>query len=259
MKPSFLIGSLLLRLRPAPLAVFFKSLLRIRRRELVTDDGVFWVDPASNAGQRMWRSGAYDAESSALLKRILKPGDTFLDVGANEGCLAVPAARLVGPAGRVVAVEPQIRLHPILRRNRELNAVQFEILAAAISDRSGMGEIHLTPDVNNSASGLTAQTRYKLPTQSVDLLTLDELFARLALPSRVVMKMDIEGFEYEAILGSPELFRSGRIPHILLELHSSYIERRGLDPAALPRFLTKCGYQHLPNSHGHVWSLPGQS
>lgn len=256
MNLPFSLGRILLRVRPAPLAVILKHLLGLRRRELTTPEGTFWVDPASNIGQRIWTGGNYDPESSALLGRLLKPGDTYLDIGANEGCLCVPAARIVGPAGRVIAVEPQTRLQEVLRRNFALNQCRVEILCIAVSDHAGSAELHLTPEVNNSASGLAPHTRYGLPTQSVALATLSQIFERLSLPGSVIMKMDIEGFEHEAILGSPELFRTGRIPAILLELHPPYIARRGLDPDAVPRFLSSCGYAHLPGSHGHVWASP---
>ena len=56
------------------------------------------------------------------------------------------------------------------------------------------------------------------------------------------MKMDIEGFEYEAILGSPEVFRRRQVTTIALELHRSRIAARGLDPDAVTRFLQECGY-----------------
>lgn len=251
---SFAVGQFLMRVRPAPLAAFIKRLLCIRRCELTTPEGTFWVDPVSDIGQRIWRVGSYEPESSALLGRLLKPGDTFLDIGANEGCLCVAAARLVGPTGRVIAVEPQSRLQEVLERNFALNRCRAEILRFAVSDHAGSAELHLSPEVNNSASGLAAHTRYRLPTQTVPLVTLSQLFEHLSLPDSVIVKMDIEGFEHEAILGSSELFRTGRIPAILLELHPPYIAQRGLDPEAVPRFLASCGYEHLPGSRGHVWA-----
>lgn len=256
MNLSFYVGWALLSVRPAPLAVVLKRLLGIRRREITTPEGTFWVDPASNAGHRVWRYGSYDREAAALLRRLLKPGGTYLDIGANEGCLCVPAARLVGDTGRVIAIEPQTRLQEVLQRNFALNGCRVEILSVAVSDHAGMSEIHLTPDVNNSASGLAAYTRYKLATQPVRLVTLSGLFDQLALPPSVVVKMDIESFEYEAILGSPELFRSRKISALLLELHSAYITRRGLDPDAVTRFLASCGYVQMPGSNGYVWTIP---
>jgi len=249
-----MLGRWIMHVRPAPLASFIKRLLRIRRHELKTPEGTFWVDPVSDVGQRIATVGSYDPESSALLGRILKPGDTYIDIGANEGCLCVPASKLVGPSGRVIAIEPQTRLQEVLKRNFALNGCKVELLSLAVTDHAGVEQIHLTPDTNNAATGLSSHTRYNLPLQTVSVTTLSELFARLCLPESTVVKMDIEGFEHEAILGSPELFQKHRIRSILLELHEPYVKQRGLDPQAVPFFLSSCGYSHLPGSHGHVWT-----
>jgi hypothetical protein len=67
-----------------------------------------------------------------------------------------------------------------------------------------------------------------------------------------VMKIDIEGYEYEAILGSPDLFRLHRIGVLFVEIHPGQILSRGLEPAAIERFLTDCGYVR----NGPAWLSP---
>jgi len=197
---AFTLGRLLMRVRPAPLASLIKRLLGIRRFELATREGRFWVDPASFGGQELAETGLYDPATLAALHQLLRPGDTFVDIGANEGYFTVIASRLVGPAGRVLAVEPQARLAPVLARNLALNScANVTIIPAAISDHAGTAQLHLTPDMNNSASGLAAPTRYRLATQSTVVMTLADLLARAPGPAPVV-KMDIESFEHEAIL-----------------------------------------------------------
>ncbi len=248
------LGRALLAVRPAPLAVVLKRLLCVRRRVVTTSAGKFWIDPASDAGQRVATQGHYDTETESLLARFLRAGDTFVDVGANEGFICVPAARLTGPTGRVVAVEPQTRLQPVLERNFALNAVHVETHAIAISDHAGIAELQLAPDMNNSSTGLSAATRYPLRKQPTEMLTLSTLLTRLGIAGPFVLKMDIESWEHEAILGSPELFRERRVQALFLELHPALLQRRGLDPDAIPRFLSACGYSHAPDTHGLVWT-----
>jgi len=254
MKPPFLIGRLLMRIRPAPVASMIKHLLFMRRVELATAEGTFWVDPASVLGQILDASGSYESHTLAALRRLLRPGDTFVDVGANEGYFSVVASRLVGAAGHVVAVEPQLRLQEVLRRNFRLNqCVNITVVPAAISDKPGQAQLQLTPDMNNSASGMAAPTRYRLPTQVVTCMTLTELFSLQRVPDEAVMKMDIESWEYEAILGSPGLFRSGGIRALILETHPELMHRRGRNAQELTRFLADCGYNHLADSSGLAW------
>src|SRR3954465_2529443 len=57
------------------------------------------------------------------IARLLRPGDTFVDVGANIGYNALFAARIVGPAGRVVALEPAGDNFAVLQRNIQVNGL----------------------------------------------------------------------------------------------------------------------------------------
>ena len=104
------LGDFIMRIRPAPLAVLIKALLLVRRVEHPTPEGVFWIDPASSQGGALARNGIYEPELLATVKTRLGPGDTVVDVGANEGYFSVVASRRVGSTGRVIAIEPQARL-----------------------------------------------------------------------------------------------------------------------------------------------------
>lgn len=245
-------GRLLMRIRPAPLASLLKRVLFIRRQVLDTPEGRFWIDPASYLGSTLGRQGAYEPHTLAAIKALLRPGDTFVDVGANEGYFTVAASRCVGPAGRVVAVEPQQRALEALKRNLELNDCRnVSVHEVALSDAPGKAMLHLTPDMNNSASGLSVSTRYPLPVQEITCVTLAQLLTDAGVPDGAVAKFDIEGWEYEAILGSPAVLRSGCIRALLLEMHPHLILPRGLVPGRVTDFLAECGYRC---TDGQVWT-----
>jgi hypothetical protein len=57
------------------------------------------------------------------------------------------------------------------------------------------------------------------------------------------MKVDIEGFDYEAVLGSRDVFRRGAIEYLALELHSTILDRRGKPEKDIVDFLNECGYR----------------
>ena len=234
---------LLTIIRPAALGSLLKRLLRIRREPRQFSSGRFYIDPVSNFGATLLRDGEYEPEMAGTLSRFLKPGVTFLDVGANEGYFSVFASKIAGPSGRLVAVEPQRRLGPVLERNFELNGVRnVAVEHCAISNRQGKETMHLSPDMNTGSTSFVRSTRYALPTESVETITLSDLFDRHGIERADLMKMDIEGFEYEAILGSPELFENHRIKAIALELHPWILEKRHLNSADITAFLERCGY-----------------
>jgi FkbM family methyltransferase len=250
------LGAFLMHIRPAPLAALLKWLLRVKRLEIATPEGRFWVDPASYQGQQLMQHQIYEPAMLGALKEQVRPGGVFADLGANEGYFSVVAARLVGPQGRVLAVEPQRRLEPVLRRNFALNGChQITLVTAAISDRSGSAQLHLTPSMNNSASGLMAPTRYPLLRQPVVLATLSQVLAQAGIERCDVMKIDIEGWEYEAILGSRDVFAQGRVRTLALELHPHLLAPRGLDAGAITRFLAACGYRTVQSCGQTLFTL----
>lgn len=244
----------LLRVRPAFVATWLKKWLGVERREVETPFGRFLIDPVSQFGNALVSGNGYEPEMRHTLERFVRPGSVFLDVGANEGFFSVLASRLVGPRGRVIAVEPQQRLAPVIRANLELNScANVSVFSCAISDRRGEAELHLSPDTNTGSTALYQSTRYRLPRVTVPVTTLEDLVERSELPSIDFAKMDIEGFEYEAILGSPRLFESGRIAALALELHPGPIAHRGLEPAAIALFLERCGYSLVAGAPTPVW------
>lgn len=206
-------------------------------------EGIFWLDMASNFGIRVTSPQGYEPETKAMLLSFLKPGMVFVDLGANEGFFSVVASRVVGATGRVLAIEPQARLAPVIRRNLQLNESANVVLAqVAISDSNGLAEFNLAPDTNSGSSGLSRATRYANPTQSVRLLTLATCLHENGIDSVDVMKIDVEGYEYEAVFGSKDLFISGKVRRLLIEVHENLLRSRGLRAQDISDFLLSCGY-----------------
>ena len=245
--------SFILKIRPAWLPSLVKKLLLIRRNLVTTPEGSFYIDKTTDFGSRLIGPNGYEPLFVGLLKSELNSGDTFLDLGGNEGYFTVIASKQVGQGGRVVCIEPQSRLQPLINRNlKENEASNVDVHQVVISDDDGFAELHLTPDVNSGGSGLFRNTKYRLPVEFVPQLTMASFFARTNLGQVDLLKIDIEGFEYEAIFGSKDLFRSGTIKRIALELHSSLISKRGKDPDSIVKFLEECGYRKEEHPSGFL-------
>ena len=234
----------LMSVRPAYVASFLKKTLRIKRRLVKTPVGTFFVDPVSNFGTAAMSEAGYEPHMADTIRQLLEPGDTFLDAGANEGYFSILASQCVGTTGRVISIEPQTRLQGVLYRNiRENSAYNVHVFQRAISDTVGIAELSLTPDMNPGSSGLYRTTSYRVATELVPQITLKAFLDTLSVPSVKLMKMDIESFEYEAILGSKELFQRDLIRNIALELHPEVLAKQGKSEQDILRFLEECGYQ----------------
>lgn len=231
-----------MKIRPATIAVLLKKILGIKRFVLETKWGRFCVDPVSNFGLSLLKTKEYEKDTTAVLESLLKPSSVFLDVGANEGYFSVIASKIVGPNGKVIAIEPQKRIQQILIKNFELNKVlNVSMITDAISNVRGKALLHVSPDTNTGSSGLARATKYASQTQTVDTVTLDDLFERESIKKADLIKMDIESYEYEAIMGS-NAFKEKKVKAIVLELHPTLLEKRGLKSTDITKFLLDCGY-----------------
>lgn len=249
-----LLQTVLMRVRPNLLAAKIKSWLGVKRVPLGTDHGTFWIDPVSLLGIALSRRGVHEDGMVKTLQTLLKPGDTFVDLGANEGYFSVIAARLCGASGRVLAIEPQQRLLPVIQENLRLNQSQsVALLNAAVGAVEGTAVMHLTASTNTGGSGFERRSKFALPTQEVAMHTLEQVLDQQGIAQVDLMKVDIEGFEYEALLGSPRVFEQQRVKAVALELHPTLLADRGKDAADITALLARCGYEAIQKFGNSVW------
>lgn len=253
-KSNRLFEQAFLRIRPHSVASFLKKIMNVERTTIDTDAGRFHIDPASYFGALLSQTGEYEPDMHQALAHFLGPTDTFIDVGANEGYFSVIGADLVGASGQVLAVEPQKRVQDTLMTNLTLNdAEHVRLIDAAISDTHGEATMHVYHDTNTGSTSLSSFASHDLPTDTVTTMSLSHLFARTDVEQANLLKMDIEGYEYEAILGSPELFEAQRISALALESHPHRMRERGRNPDDIPHFLKHCGYRPAPSFENSVW------
>ena len=246
------------RIRPAPLASALAHITGLYRREFVhTEQGTFFVAPMSQLGFHL-RHGEYEAATTAVLRKYLTPGGVFVDLGANEGYFTVLASRLVGPQGMVIAVEPQSRLQSVITANLKANnCCNVRLVKAVVSSETHKVNLALTSAINNGSSSLFKHTKYPLPGEEVQSFTLGDLFALIEVKRCDLMKMDIEGAEYDALTEAQEVLNRGIIRHMTIEVHDSILERRGLCWNRAHEVILECGYRLTDKSDRAVYSFAG--
>lgn len=177
-------------------------------------------------------------------KRLLAPGDLFIDIGANVGAYTLWAHQL---GAHVVAVEADPSVVVRLRRNLALNNIQdVEIVAAALSD--GPRELRFT--VGADAVGHIAAKGAAEATQLVPATTLDEVLAGRRAAG---IKLDVEGAEAFVLRGAATALSEHRIAALQIEWNEQSGDRS--DVAAL---LAEAGYRfYLPDAEGILRRLDG--
>jgi len=219
---------LLMRVRPAQLCEVLKACLRISRIECTASTNCrYWIDPVSIFGVALARSGIHEEALTRLLQGLLREGDRFVDIGANEGYFSILAGTLVGH-GRVYAIEPQSRLQQVLRKNVELNGlrnVQLEQLA--ITDAEGQVNLLLRPSTNTGASSLIRHWKLGGARERVSATTLDRFFSDRGLERVRLLKVDCEGAESFVFREANGVLGKQSIDYIALEYHPTIIGAEG--------------------------------
>lgn len=195
---------------------------------------------SSIPGRFLYFGGWPDYEEMAFICRYLRPGDSFVDCGANVGMYTLLAAAIVGPTGCVHAFEGAPKAVNRLRENIALNDLGPTVVvhASAVSDTAG--EVSFTVD-RGEGSGNRIQTRDDLEHQTVTV-PAEPLGSVLAGTDVAMCKLDIEGAEPLAFLGAEELLKDSNPPVWVLELQDRFVRRFGWTAKDLVRWLDERGY-----------------
>jgi FkbM family methyltransferase len=145
--------------------------------------------------------GTWEPDLAAFLRRRLRPGDTFIDVGANIGCVSALASRLVGPRGTVIAIEPSPAVIAALQETVARNDLtNIRLVAAAVSDCDH--ELPLFSGPNHNIGLTTTVARGGFREQGrVRAAPLGSLVTREELATARLIKIDVEGAEDSVLAG----------------------------------------------------------
>lgn len=179
-------------------------------------------DPGgSNPGYGL---GTNEPAVQRALATYVRPGGVFYDIGANVGFHTVIGARLVGPAGRVVAFEPIPSTAEALRRNLALNGfTNTEVIEGAVTARRGRALMLLGNEptwARLAGSPGSQDAPAGGGNVEVETYAIDALIAQGRIARPTVVKIDAEGAEIDVLRGMAGVLRSDR-PIIVCELHGT--------------------------------------
>ncbi|MFH1066298.1 MAG: FkbM family methyltransferase [bacterium] len=190
--------------------------------------GKRWIKGSGVAG--FWL-GCYESDKQKRFTQAVKPNMIVYDIGANVGFYTLLAAELTKPDGHVFSFEPVPRNVGFLHRHLILNHVENATVFSAAVGRS-RGETTFHVPANDFFTGKISPEG----NLCVQVLKLDDLcFHKEIFPPNLI-KIDVEGAEYDVLCGAEETLRAF-MPTIFLATHSPEVHRRCC------AFLVQLGYK----------------
>lgn len=157
----------------------------------------FYVDTTYPIESAVWLGGVYDMVTTKFLRKVIHSGDVFLDVGANCGALTLVAASLIGE-GKIYAFEPGAAIRSRLEANIEANGdLSDRIKVVPLGLGLTKSQLFYHEDENYRGNG-SLHISYGIP---VDIISLDEWVLAENVDRIDVIKIDVEGMEYDVLLG----------------------------------------------------------
>jgi len=169
--------------------------------------------------QRIYFHGYFDYWLTRRVEAELKPGDLFIDIGANIGWQTLMAGRI---GARAISFEPSPKVFDHLRRNVSMNQfASVEVRSIALSDREGEAFMTFSdPSANNDGTATLespADGAADALRNTVKLSTFDRQIGVLDEPVRLI-KIDVEGHEISVLKGMQESLRKGLVKSLIIEV-----------------------------------------
>lgn len=194
--------------------------------------------------QQIYFLGDYEKPEIDYLYETLKSGDIFVDIGANIGLFSLNASNIVGESGHVFGFEAYGSNHGQFEANIDVN--NFQNITAekiAISDKKNFIDI-LYHDKDKNIGMASAYLKDYTSKESVKCVSLDSYFADNKVDKVDLVKIDIEGGEYDALLGMSKIMSELK-PKILIEINKETLDNSNHSEEELLHLLKNYNYKLL--------------
>jgi FkbM family methyltransferase len=227
---------------------YYLPLPRRSRLQLIEGGDLrLYVDRSDmGVSRELLREASYEGQWTRFVRSALEPGDVVVDIGANIGYYTVLMARRVGPAGLVVAFEPEEHNFGILEKNIALNELtHVRAVRAAVSDKEGSATLF----VDRRLFGVHSLSRENMVFWgrtsgcTVPTLTLDSYLERERLQARVrFVKIDAQGAEGLILTGATGLLAQDAVT-FMIEMWPKGLGGFGWSPAGVVDRFVRQGFE----------------
>jgi len=186
----------------------------------------------------LYYHGSYELGTLDVIEKCLKAGDTFIDVGANIGLFSIYLSKNC-PGINICAFEPLESTLNILERNISINQCRnIRTFPYAVGMRNFTGEIVEMPEISRGSATMVDTGKKHGHKQMVHVQTLNEFIAKEEIRNIALLKIDVEGWEHQVLLGAGDLLSKKNAPILVVEYNSTQ-ETEGVTPQDVYEFILK--------------------
>lgn len=201
--------------------------------------GEIWCCPTKDIGKGIRYQGIFDIVLSEALVRLLHPGSIFVDAGANVGYMTALGSKVLGKDGKIFTFEPNPDVIPFLSRNLKLVTQSplcptIQVIETGLGSSIGQATLFAPQNYSNN-DGIARLIPFQSDDISLCEISITTLDNVLGIQEVHVLKIDVEGYEYEVLKGGSNLIKNRKITHIIFEEHN-------ISNSPIPNYLTEYGY-----------------
>jgi FkbM family methyltransferase len=200
-------------------------------------------------GRALYERGVWEPEVTGAIRALVKPGMVIFDVGGDAGYHSLLFAKAVGETGQVIVFEPIPKAQERIAENLQLNGFsQTRILSLALG--RSRGSFVLEKPFEASRINLEKSTA-SAGDITVEVHRLDDLIETEKLPRADLIKIDVEGAEFEVLRGM-ENYVQRYHPSFVIELHPDMLPMFGASVSDVLNWLTDRGYMLTALDAGEI-------
>ncbi len=190
----------------------------------------------------------FEKDEEEFIKKFLKPGDIFLDIGANIGLHSIFAGNIVGQNGHVYAFEPTPITFQRLTENIKLNKLEKIVTPVnkGISSEDGSLNLNYSEDGHDAWNSFTELQHINLSNSvEVEVCSLDNIIKHLNMDETKIslIKIDVEGWEMNVLKGADNFIKNNTHTAFLIEYTDLNAISAGYCTRDIYRFMENYGYQ----------------
>lgn len=190
-------------------------------------DFFMFLDPFSHLGKILTDDELYEKDTCYMINKYIKKDSIFFDIGANEGFFSVVASKKI-ITGKIYCFEPQKNLLKIIEKNLlKNNFKNFFLLDFGIGESEYFTNLNAFQDINTGASSILKKHFLNTKKTKIKIKSLDHFVSEERLYDQIdLVKIDIEGYEIQAIKGMENLLKEKKINTLLIDYHMHIVNNK---------------------------------